>query len=133
MQGELLENIENAKQSKSLPRRFQTPQIRVCLSDVTNCLETKKPVVLYDHSYYSSTSTSSKILPSRISSTEDFAVNKEVTENSENSLVWFADLCSQVKSINNSASLNSLNVSISPEVTQSLSPCRVINLVIIHL
>lgn len=109
-------------QSKS-PRRFQTP-----LSDVTNLLEAKKPIVSQDHSYYSS-----KIVPLRISPSQDSTVYK-VTENLENSLVWFADLCSEfgsiinnitVNSLNNSANSDSLNVSM--EATQRLSSCPAIN------
>lgn len=119
LQGKFVKNVENAERSRSLPRRFKTPRSRVAsLSDTKSFLEVKKPVVLRDHSYCS-TSVSSQILLSQVSRITNSAVDKEVTKTSP---VRFADLDSRFRSINNisSSHSNSLNVSSPTKPTQLL-------------
>lgn len=69
-------------------------------------------------------------MPLQISSSQDSAVHEK---NLENSLIWFADLCSEFGSINNitasplNTSTNSDSLNMSTEITQRLSSCPAIS------
>ncbi|XP_012536001.1 THAP domain-containing protein 5 isoform X1 [Monomorium pharaonis] len=119
LQEKFVKNIENTGHSRSLPRRFKTAQSRVkrvSSSKAKNFSEAKKPFVLRDHSYCS-TSVSSQMLQSQVSPITNSVVDRKVTKK-----LKFSDLGSQSRSIKkiSSSHSNSVNVSTSTEATRLL-------------